>query len=76
VTDLHATRRGLLFALGGLSANAWLASIWPQIAAAADHAANTAATVPTTFVFFNTVDGADVDAIAARILPGGRGERE
>lgn len=78
MNELHRTRRGVLFALGGLSASAWLSSVWPQIAAAADHAAHAATAVPTAFVFFNTADAADVDAIAARILPGGEspGARE
>jgi gluconate 2-dehydrogenase gamma chain len=78
VDELHRTRRDLLFALGGLSASAWLASVWPQIAAAAGHAAHATTAVPTTFAFFNTADAADVDAISARILPGGEspGARE
>jgi hypothetical protein len=54
--------------LGGLSASAWLSSTWPQIAAAAAHAATI---VPPPRAFLSATDAADVDAIAAQILPGG-----
>jgi gluconate 2-dehydrogenase gamma chain len=67
----NGTRRSLLFALGGLSASAWLASSWHEIAAAAEHATHVAATSPGAFGFLSPADAADVDAIAAQILPSG-----
>ena len=78
MNDGHSGRRGFLFALGGMSAGAWLASSWPAIAAAAEHAAHAAAVASSTFEFLGAADAADVDAIAAQILPGGEtpGARE
>jgi gluconate 2-dehydrogenase subunit 3-like protein len=74
----NGTRRGFFCALGGLSTSAWLASTWLEIAAAAEHAAHVATTTPAAFGFLTPEDAADVEAIAAQILPGGRtpGARE
>ena len=63
--ELEARRR-FLFALGGLSATAWLSAGWGDIAAAAERAA----TQPT-LEFFNTAEAADVDAMVAQIIPSG-----
>jgi hypothetical protein len=78
VNELYGTRRGLLFALGGLSAGAWLSTLWPQIAAAAAHAEHAATAVPAAPAFLSLADVTDVDAVAAQILPGGEspGARE
>jgi len=78
MTVRNGTRRGFLFTMGGMSASAWLASGLHEIAAAADHATHVAASSPGTFGFFSPADAADVDAIAAQILPSGRtpGARE
>jgi hypothetical protein len=73
---LESRRSFLLSTAAGVS-TAWLASNWPGIAAAAEHAAHmgsTAATVtmaPTTLAFLSVADAADIDAISAQILPGG-----
>ena len=78
MNDRHSSRRGFLFAVGGMSASTWLASSWPAIAAAAEHAGHAAAASSPAFGFLNAADAADVDAIAAQILPGGEtpGARE
>jgi hypothetical protein len=62
------------FALGSASAltTAWLATNWPGIAAAAEHAAHVAsATEPATFGYLNAADAADVEALTAHIIPSG-----
>jgi gluconate 2-dehydrogenase gamma chain len=71
MTEQNGSRRRFLFALGGVSTSAWVASSWLEIAAAAEHATHVAATAPTTFGFFSREDAAEVDAMAAQILPGG-----
>jgi hypothetical protein len=71
VNEQNGSRRSFLFALGGLSTSAWLATSWREIAAAADHAAHIAATTPAQFGFLSPADAADVDAITAQILPSG-----
>src|SRR5215468_10621991 len=62
------------FLLTGTAAltSTWLASNWPSIAAAAEHAAHVAsATAPATFGYLNAADAADVEALAAQIIPSG-----
>ena len=52
--------------------SAWIAANWPAIADAARHAVEApAAPLPARFVFFNAADAADVEAIAAQIVPSG-----
>jgi len=74
----YPNRREFLFSVGNISASAWIASTWPQIVAAAEHAEHIAATAPERFRFLNPADAADVDAMAAQILPSGEtpGARE
>jgi gluconate 2-dehydrogenase gamma chain len=72
MNDQLPTRRNVLFSLGGLSASVWLASNWPTVAAAAEHAAHAAAVAPTSFGFLSATEAADVDAMAAQILPSGK----
>jgi gluconate 2-dehydrogenase gamma chain len=70
---LESRRNFLLSTAAGVT-SAWLASNWPGIAAAADHAAHVAATstsAPVAFGFLSPTEAADVDAIAAQILPSG-----
>lgn len=64
------TRRSFLFeSLTGVSA-AWVSAHWPAIAAAADFAQRAArSSPPAKFEFFSPEQAAEVDAIAARIIP-------
>jgi hypothetical protein len=66
------SRRSFLLSSGlGLS-GAWIASQWPAIAAAAQHAESMPADVsPGHFELMTPVDVADVDAICAQIVPSG-----
>jgi hypothetical protein len=72
MSEPDGSRRKFLCGSGGALAGAWLASNWPAIAAAHEHAAQAAtAAGPTAFAFLSAADAADVDAIAAQILPSG-----
>jgi gluconate 2-dehydrogenase gamma chain len=67
-----ASRRLFLASSSAALTGAWLASNWPGIAAAAQHAEHaSSATVPASFSAFSVADAADVEAIAAQILPSG-----
>jgi hypothetical protein len=67
-----ASRRSFLLSGGGWLTSAWIAAHWPAIAAAAHHAAEAAAApMPAGFVFFDGADAADIEAIAAQIVPSG-----
>lgn len=67
-----ASRRLFLASSSVAFTGAWLASNWPGIAAAAEHAAHaSAAPAPTGFSVLNAADAADVEAITAQILPSG-----
>jgi Gluconate 2-dehydrogenase subunit 3 len=66
------SRRSFLLSGSGLFTSMWVASHWPSIAAAAHHAEEVSAqSVPAHFEFFNTADGADVEALCAQIVPSG-----
>jgi hypothetical protein len=66
------SRRTFILSTGGALTGAWLVANWPAVAAAAEHAAHAAvADEPTAFGFLNAPDAADVEAIAAQILPSG-----
>jgi gluconate 2-dehydrogenase gamma chain len=66
------SRRSFLLSAGGLVTSAWLATHWSAIAAAAQHAEEAAAApTPLGFQFFSAGEAADVDAIAAQIVPSG-----
>ena len=72
-------RRSFLLSSGAALTGAWLASNWPAVAAAAHHAEQTAELAePAGFDFLSAVDAADVEAIAAQIVPSGKtaGARE
>ena len=64
------SRRSFLLATSGMLTGAWLASNWPAVAAAAEHAHRAAkGAVPEGSGFLNAAELADVEAIAAQILP-------
>jgi gluconate 2-dehydrogenase gamma chain len=66
------TRRSFLLSSGGWLTGAWIAAHWPAIADAAHHAAEaSSASAPPGFEFLSAADAADVDAIAAQIVPSG-----
>jgi hypothetical protein len=65
------SRRSFLRSTGGLLTSAWLSARWPAIAAAADHAEQMAAAPAPAFQFLSPGEAADVDAIAAQIVPSG-----
>ncbi|HEX7373549.1 MAG TPA: gluconate 2-dehydrogenase subunit 3 family protein [Steroidobacteraceae bacterium] len=68
------SRRDFLQVAGGTLGVAWLATHWPGIAAAAEHAheAMSADTADRSkFVLLTAAQARDVDAIAAQIVPGG-----
>ena len=64
---------------GGMAlSSTWLASHWPAIVAAAEHSHQNAVSAPETFSFLRPDEVADVDALAAQIVPSGKtpGARE
>jgi gluconate 2-dehydrogenase gamma chain len=66
------TRRSFLLSSGGWLSSAWIAAHWPAIAAAAHHADDaSAAPAPAGFDFLSAAEAADLDAIAAQIVPSG-----
>jgi hypothetical protein len=73
-----SSRRTFLLSSGSTLTSAWLAANWSAIAKAAEHSHQTAATQPETFTFLRPAEIADVDAIAAQIVPSGKtpGARE
>jgi gluconate 2-dehydrogenase gamma chain len=78
VQDALSRRRFLLHSVNGISAT-WIAAHWPAVLAAAQHAHNSAqSAAPTRFEFLTPDLAAEVDAVAARIIPTDRtpGARE
>jgi len=62
-------RRFLAAGARGLSA-AWVATHWPAVLAAAEHAhKSTLAAAPAKFEFFTPEEAKEIDAITARIIP-------
>jgi gluconate 2-dehydrogenase gamma chain len=71
-------RRFLSHGISGLS-SAWITAHWPAVLSAADHAHRAAqSATPLKFEFFSPEQAAEIDAIAARIIPtdGTPGARE
>ena len=71
-------RRFLSHSISGLS-SAWITAHWPAVLSAADHAHRAAqSATPPKFEFFSPEQAAEIDAIAARIIPtdGTPGARE
>jgi hypothetical protein len=64
------SRRSFLLSSGGWLTGAWIAAHWPAIAAAAHHVDEMSA-APAGFEFLSAADAADVEAIAAQIMPSG-----
>lgn len=76
MNENNTSRRQFLQGAGGAVGSAWLASCWPAIAAAAEHAHALAGTSPadeagTTLKVLTTAQARDVEAIAAQIVPSG-----
>ncbi|MEP6886597.1 MAG: gluconate 2-dehydrogenase subunit 3 family protein [Gammaproteobacteria bacterium] len=66
------SRRSFLLSSGGLLSSVWIAAQWPAITAAAHHADDASAVpAPQGFEFLAAGETADVDAIAAQIVPSG-----
>jgi gluconate 2-dehydrogenase gamma chain len=66
------SRRRFLISAGVAVSGAWFASNWPAVAAAAEHARHAAnSPEPVPFAFLDAREVADIDAMAAQILPGG-----
>lgn len=71
-TALLRTRRAFLRLSGVAGASAWLTANWPAIAAAAHHAAHSEVNGPAPpLSFFDAADAADIEALAAQIVPSG-----
>jgi len=70
--DQDNSRRSFLLSGGGFLTSVWLAAHWPAIDAAAHHAA-AVSEVPAAagFEFLSAADAADIEAIAAQIVPSG-----
>lgn len=68
--DSQLSRRGFLSqGLTGISA-AWSAAHWPALLSASAHARQAAkAPLPPKFEFFTAEEAAEIDAVAARIIP-------
>jgi hypothetical protein len=70
--DHDNSRRSFLLSSGGLLSSVWIAAQWPAITAAAHHADDvSAASAPVAFEFLKPGEAADVEAIAAQIVPSG-----
>jgi gluconate 2-dehydrogenase gamma chain len=66
----EVTRREFLQHTGGAFSAIWLSTNWPAIVAAADHAHQAAqSSAPVKFEVFTPEQAAEVEAIAARIIP-------
>src|SRR5215470_8917865 len=67
--DPVSRRLFLLHSISGISA-AWVATNWPAVLAAAQHAHNSAqSALPPRFEFFTQGLATEVDAVTARIIP-------
>jgi gluconate 2-dehydrogenase gamma chain len=66
-----SSRRSFLLSGGGWLSSVWIAAHWPAIAAAAHHAESASADSAPAFEFLDAADAADVEAIAAQIVPSG-----
>jgi gluconate 2-dehydrogenase gamma chain len=66
------SRRSFLLSSGGLITGMWVMAQWPSIAAAAHHAEEVSAgSEPAGFEFLDAAEAADVEALAAQIVPSG-----
>ncbi len=68
--DPSLSRRNFLSRGGAAVSAVWLSAHWPAIVAAAEHAHQaTKSSAPPKFQFFTPEEAAEIDAIAARIIP-------
>lgn len=70
-----ASRRKFLVAIGNLASTGWIAMNWPQIAYAAQHDGHGGAdktAPPTTLKTLTAAEAAEIEAIAAQIVPSGK----
>ena len=64
------SRRDFLTRAGSAVSAAWVSTHWPALVSAAEHAHQAARSAkPQAFHFFTAEEGAEVDAICARIIP-------
>src|SRR6266550_7069724 len=69
-TMSELNRRNFLLRAGTGFSAAWVTANWPALLFAATHAHNAAkAATPPKFAFFTPEEGAEVEAITARIIP-------
>jgi Gluconate 2-dehydrogenase subunit 3 len=67
-----SSRRSFLLSSSGWLSGAWIASQWPAIAAAAQHAEHMPADLSAPhFELLTAADAADVEAVCAQIVPSG-----
>jgi gluconate 2-dehydrogenase gamma chain len=72
MTQAASSRRSFLAAASRLLTSAWVGSNWPAITAAAAHADHAASgSAQASLASLTARDAADVDAIAAQIVPSG-----
>jgi hypothetical protein len=64
-------RRSFLLSSGGFLTGIWMVAHWPAIAAAAHHADGAGGAEAVGFSGLNAGEAADVEAIAAQIVPSG-----
>lgn len=65
------SRRQFLVRSASGFGSAWIALHWPAILAAHEHARQAAANPNTKLEFFSPEDAAEIEAMAAQIIPGG-----
>jgi gluconate 2-dehydrogenase gamma chain len=66
----NLSRRDFLARGSAAVSTVWLSAHWPAIVAAAEHAHQAAkSSAPPKFLFFTPAEAAEIDAIAARIIP-------
>ena len=64
-----SSRRSFLAGSAAGLSSSWIASNWSGILAAQEHAQNAAVSAPRKFEFFSPEQAAEVEAVAAQIIP-------
>src|SRR6266404_8152665 len=64
-----SSRRRFLFGISSGLGSAWLNSRWPLILAAQEHAHQAGRSSPSKFEFFSPLQAAEIEAMAAQIIP-------
>jgi gluconate 2-dehydrogenase gamma chain len=67
--ERERARRAFLLASSGLLGEAWLASSWPAVTAAAEEAARAGQDPAAAYQFLTAAEAADVEAISSQIVP-------